>query len=182
MSAADHRSEAPATRFLTGSIGNIRRATTAEVALVEAAESAGLTWEVASAGTGDWHLGRPPHAPMSAAASDVGLHLRGTAQQVDPELLAWADLVLVMDRQNLADVERMAAAADVVTPVRLFRQFDPELHDTPEGPSERTRNHGPDEVPDPYGGAPEGFEEVVRICRRTAQNIVASWPAPEVTR
>jgi protein-tyrosine phosphatase len=52
----------------------------------------------------------------------------------------------------------------VDTPIRLFRDFDPEI--------------GGDEVPDPYGGGPAGFEEVVSICRRTARSIVVSWPAP----
>jgi protein-tyrosine phosphatase len=167
----------PATpvRLLTVCLGNICRSPTAEVALVEAAREAGLSVEVASAGTGDWHLGQPPNPPMAAAAAAVGLELRGTAQQVDPELLAWADLVLVMDRTNLADVTRMAGAAGVTTPVRLFRSFDPEPGgvDPSDTVSER---YAADEVPDPYGGGPDGFDEVVRICRRTARAIVAALP------
>jgi protein-tyrosine phosphatase len=166
------------SRVLTVCLGNICRSPTAEAALVEAAQEAGVTLEVASAGTGDWHLGQPPNASMAAAAAQAGLALRGTAQQVDPELLAWADLVLVMDRQNLTDVERIAAGAGVPTPIRLFRAFDPAL----DGPTidESTVGAGlsPDEVPDPYGGGPEGFEDVVTICRRTAQNIIEHWPAP----
>ena len=158
--------ERPA-RVLTVCLGNICRSPTAEAALAEAALERGLELEVASAGTGDWHLGQPPNPPMRAAAEDAGLHLRGTAQQVDPELLSWADLVLVMDRQNLADVEHMARDAGVATPIRLFRDFDPQ----PDA----------DEVPDPYGGDRSGFEEVVDICRRTARSIVTSWPAPLVS-
>jgi protein-tyrosine phosphatase len=108
---------------------------------------------------------------MQAAATAEGLTLRGTAQQVDVELLRWADLVLVMDRANLADVTRIAEAAGISTPIALFRRFDPE----PGGPVSSQR-YAPDEVPDPYGGDPEGFDEVVRICRRTARTIVAGWP------
>ena len=155
-------------RILTVCLGNICRSPTAEAAILEAALEVGLDVEVASAGTGDWHLGQAPNPPMQAAAAEAGLELRGTAQQVDPELLSWADLVLVMDRQNLADIEQMAQRSGVSTPVRLFRVFDPELD-------------ADDEVPDPYGGSPEGFEEVVRICRRTAHSIVTRWPAPLVT-
>jgi protein-tyrosine phosphatase len=154
-------------RVLTFCLGHICRSPTAEAALVEAAHEAGLALEVASAGTGDWHLGQPPNPPMRDAAAAAGLALRGTAQQVDPGLLAWADLVLVMDRTNLADVTRMARAAGVDTPIELFRRFDPEVGD---GRSDA-------EVPDPYGGEAEGFAEVVRICRRTARAIVAAWPA-----
>jgi len=161
----ERHDERPA-RVLTVCLGNICRSPTAEAALVEAAREAGLALEVASAGTGDWHLGQAPHPPMRAAAEDAGLHLRGTAQQVQLDLLLWADLVLVMDRQNLADVESIARDAGVATPVRLFRDFDPEPGDV--------------EVPDPYGGDPAGFQEVVDICRRTARNIVTRWPAPLV--
>ncbi len=156
-------------RVLTVCLGNICRSPTGEAALVEAAEAAGLALEVDSAGTGDWHLGHPPNPDMRTVASAEGLELRGTAQLVDPELLRWADLVLVMDRKNLADVTRIAADADVATPVRLFRSFDPERETE-------------DEVPDPYGGPREGFEEVLAICRRAARAIVSVWQGPEEPR
>jgi len=169
---SDRRDERPA-RVLTVCLGNICRSPTAEAALIEAATAAGIDLEVASAGTGDWHLGQPPNADMRSAASAAGLELRGTAQLVDADLLRWADLVLVMDRSNLADVERIASGAGVETPVVLFRRFDPES--AASGGSEA------DEVPDPYGGGREGFDEVVRICRRTARTIVAGWRAPAPT-
>ena len=158
-------------RVLTVCLGNICRSPTAEAALVEAAAEVGLALEVDSAGTGDWHLGHPPNPDMRAAATAAGLELRGTAQQVDARLLEWADLVLVMDRSNLADVRSIAGREGIDTPVVLFRTFDPEL---PERTADR---YAPDEVPDPYGGAAEGFEEVVRICRRTARALVTTWTA-----
>jgi len=161
-------------RVLTVCLGNICRSPTAEAALVAAAAESGIALEVASAGTGDWHLGQPPNPPMRAAAATVGLELRGTAQQVDAELLAWADLVLVMDRSNLADVTALARAARVDTPVVLFRAFDPEFVAERAGPVSDP-DEAPD-VPDPYGGDAEGFDEVVRICQRTARAIVAAWP------
>jgi protein-tyrosine phosphatase len=162
-------------RLLTVCLGNICRSPTAEAALVEAAAEFGIDVEVASAGTGDWHLGLPPNPPMQAAAAQQGLLLRGTAQQVDVPLLAWADLVLVMDRSNLADVTRIATDGGVDTPIALFRRFDPELP-VPSAPGSTPDGYAPDEVPDPYGGGAEGFDEVVRICRRTARAILAAWP------
>lgn len=159
-------------RVLTVCLGNICRSPTAEAALVEAASAAGLALEVDSAGTGDWHLGHPPNPDMRAAASADGLELRGTAQKVDARLLEWADLVLVMDRSNLADVRAIAERDGVDTPVVLFRTFDPERPERTDG------GYAPDEVPDPYGGAAEGFAEVVRICRRTARSLVSAWTTP----
>jgi protein-tyrosine phosphatase len=145
---------------LTVCLGNICRSPTAEAALREAAVAAGVDLEVRSAGTGDWHVGRPPDARMRAAAADVGLELTGTAAQVDADALREADLVLAMDRSNLAALERLALLADVTTPIRLFREFDPEAD-------------GHLEVPDPYYGGAEGFTEVVQIARRTAREVVA---------
>jgi protein-tyrosine phosphatase len=155
-------------RILTVCLGNICRSPTAEAALVEAAAELGVGLEVASAGTGDWHVGAPPDARMRSAAAAVGLELRGTAHQIDEHLLAWADLVVVMDRTNLRDVRAVVEQTGIDTPVTLFRAFDPATD-----PSERDRA----EVPDPYYGGPEGFVDVVETCRRTARAIVSDLDA-----
>jgi len=165
---------------LTVCLGNICRSPAAEAALREAASAVGLPLEVDSAGTGDWHLGEPPNPRMQEAAGDMGLELAGQAQQVTPELLAWADLVLVMDRTNLADVRALAKRSALTTPIELFRRFDPELdvlgpNDVVKGPD---RIYARDEVPDPYTGAREDFDDVVRLVRRTAREIVTQWPRP----
>jgi protein-tyrosine phosphatase len=149
---------------LTVCLGNICRSPTAEAALREAAAEAGADLEVRSAGTGDWHVGGPPDARMRAAAAEVGLDVTGVAAQVDADALRDADLVLAMDRSNLAALQRLALLADVTTPIRLFREFDPAAD-------------GQLEVPDPYYGGPEGFAEVVRIARRTAREVVAHLTA-----
>ncbi len=162
ITAPQHEERAP--RILTVCLGNICRSPTAEAALVEAANELGVTLEVASAGTGDWHVGAPPDARMRSAAAAVGLELRGIAQQIDGQLLAWADLVVVMDRTNLRDVLEVTQRVGVDTPVTLFRSFDPATH-----PTERDQA----EVPDPYYGGPEGFVEVVEMCRRTARALVS---------
>ncbi len=139
-------------------LGNICRSPTAEAALVEAATEAGLDLQVRSAGTGGWHVGAPPDPRMTDAAAQVGLHLDGEAAQVDASSLEQADIVFAMDRSNLRDLQRLAAAHDVSTPIQLFRDFDPQP--------------GDGEVPDPYYGGPDGFAEVVAICRRTALEVV----------
>lgn len=141
-------------------LGNICRSPTAEAALREAADQADLDVEVRSGGTGSWHVGAPPDDRMTHAAAEVGLALGGAAAQVEAADLDDADLVLAMDRSNLADLRRMADAAGVTTPIRLFREFDPEAD-------------GDLDVPDPYYGGPEGFADVVTMVRRTAREVVA---------
>jgi protein-tyrosine phosphatase len=140
-------------------LGNICRSPTAEAAVREAAAAAGVDLEVRSAGTGHWHVGKPPDARMRRAAAEVGLELTGAAAQIDADALREADLVLAMDRSNLAALQRLALLADVTTPIRLFREFDPDAD-------------GRLDVPDPYYGGAEGFAEVVRIARRAAREVV----------
>jgi protein-tyrosine phosphatase len=144
---------------LTVCLGNICRSPTAEAALREAAGQAGFALTVRSAGTGDWHIGSPPDQRMTSAAQQDGLRLSGVGDQVTADHLAEADLVLAMDRSNLADLRDLAARAGVEADIRLYREFDPEA--------------GEDlDVPDPYYGGPDGFAHVVRMVRRTAPEVV----------
>ena len=152
---------------LTVCLGNICRSPTAEAALREAADEAGLDIEVRSGGTGSWHLGNPPDRRMRQAAGAEDLQLTGTAEQVDAAALRAADLVLAMDRSNLRDLQRLAAAADVTIPIRLFREFDPRAGDDLD-------------VPDPYYGGPDSFVEVVDIARRTAREVVTKLASGEL--
>lgn len=146
-------------RILLVCLGNICRSPTAEAALREAAEEAGLELEVDSAGTGDWHIGSPPDHRMTAAAERVGLTLDGAARQVTPADFERFDLLLVMDRTNLADVCALAPDEASKAKVRLFRSFDPDADG--------------EEVPDPYYGGADGFTHVVEIARAGARGVVA---------
>jgi len=150
-------------------LGNICRSPTAEAALREAAIASGLDLDIRSAGTGDWHVGHPPDPRMCEAAVALGLALSGTANQVDARALRDADLVLAMDRSNLADLEQLARCSDVRTDIRLFRDFDPLAN-------------GDLDVPDPYYGAADGFSDVVIMVRRTSRRIVELIAAGDLPR
>lgn len=136
-------------------LGNICRSPMAHVVLESRLADAGLAdrVEVASAGTGGWHLGKPMDsraaASLSAAGYDPSRHL---AQQYDASWPTTYDLVLVMDGANLADVGGRQGR------VGMFRDFDPE---DPGG-----------EVPDPYYGGDDGFEEVLAMVERTSDAVV----------
>lgn len=146
-------------RILVVCLGNICRSPTAEAALKEAFREAGLAErvQVASAGTGDWHLGEPPDERMTRAAAELGLTLDSRSCLITREDFHEADLILVMDRQNLRDVLALAPDEAAKAKVRLYRDFDPEP--------------GDGEVPDPYYGGEEGFRLVVEMARRTARGV-----------
>lgn len=147
-------------------LGNICRSPVADVVLSARVAAAGLDAagvEVASCGTGGWHVGDPMDrrsaATLRAAGYDPERH---RAQQLDA---AWfeRDLLLAMDAANLRDLRADPGAALLDDParVRLFRDHDPE---------------GPGEVPDPYYGGADGFALVLAMVERTAAAIVADLP------
>lgn len=138
-------------------LGNICRSPTAHVVLETLLDKAGLRGavEVASSGTGTWHLGEAMDERAAATLSAAGYDPSGhRARKFDDAWLEDYDLVLAMDRKNLADIGGRAAR------VAMFRDFDPV--DT-----------GAD-VPDPYYGGLGGYEEVLRMVERTGTAIVAT--------
>jgi protein-tyrosine phosphatase len=144
-------------RVLMVCLGNICRSPTAEAAVREAAQAAGVDLHVDSAGTGAWHVGEPPDRRMTAAAAEDGLHLGGAARQVTVDDFDRFNLVIAMDRSNLRDLERLAPDDDARARLRLFRDYAGQT--------------GQD-VPDPYYGGPDGFREVVALVRRAATGLV----------
>ena len=138
-------------------LGNICRSPMAHVVLQSRLADAGLDGrvEVASSGTGGWHVGHPMDdraaATLTAAGYDATRH---RARQYDATWPEAYDAVLVMDEANLAD------AGGRTDRVRLFGDFDPT---DPGG-----------EVPDPYYGGPDGFEEVLAMVERTSDEIVTA--------
>jgi protein-tyrosine phosphatase len=118
------------TRILFVCLGNICRSPAAEGVTRALAAARGLGLSLDSAGTGDWHVGRPPHPPMIAAARARGYDLAALrARQITASDFGRFDFVLGMDRANLAGIERLRPPGNA-TPVRLFL--------------------GDAEVPDPY--------------------------------
>ena len=86
-------------------LGNICRSPLAEAAFRAEAARLGLALKVDSAGTGDWHVGRPPDPRALAVANKNGIdisHLR--ARQVTPEDFRRFDHIIALDAQNLADL------------------------------------------------------------------------------
>ena len=92
-------------------LGNICRSPTAEGVFRALAARAGLDIQSDSAGTGGWHAGEPPHPPAVAAALRRGYDLSDLrARQVTAQDFARFDLILAMDRQNLADLRALHRA------------------------------------------------------------------------
>src|SRR3954463_14679953 len=91
-------------------MGNICRSPTAEGVMRHLLAERGLDGEieVESAGTGGWHAGNPPDARATATAQARGITLEGAARQVTAEDFEHFDLLVAMDRENLADLRAIA--------------------------------------------------------------------------
>ncbi len=129
-------------RILFVCLGNICRSPTAEAV----ARAQLTTHSFDSAGTGSWHIGKPPYAPMQAAARARGIEMSDLrARQVTPTDFSAFDEIIVMDAENRADVEHLRPAGNE-TPVTVLTDYGPKGHD---------------HVPDPY--FTRGFDEALDI-------------------
>ena len=132
-------------RVLMVCLGNICRSPTAEAVLRTKLEAAGLAHHIAvdSAGTGDWHIGSPPDPRSQRHAAKRGYDLSALrGRQVTEADFQRFDLILAMDDDNLADLQRLAPDGGFRADLRLF---------------------APVEVPDPYAGGAAGFEQVLDL-------------------
>jgi len=89
-------------------LGNICRSPLAEAAFRAEAERTGLDAEIDSAGTAEWHVGRPPDRRAVAAARRQGVdisHLR--ARQAAPAHFHRFDHIVALDVSNLAALKAM---------------------------------------------------------------------------
>ena len=141
-------------------LGNICRSPMAETVLRAELAAAGLDGAVVvdSAGTGDWHVGDSmdpdARAALASRGHDGSAH---RARQIEPSWLSRRDLILAMDARNLADLRRMAGGKDADR-IRLFGQVG---------------DIGGQDIPDPWGGGPDEFDDVLDLLGAAAPVIVA---------
>ena len=148
-------------RILFVCLGNICRSPTAEGVLrsLAAREAPELPLEVDSAGTAGYHAGEPPDPRTQKAAARRGYDLTPLrARVVEPADFERFDLILGMDEENLRELRRRAPA-QFHERVRLLLEFAPES--------------GSRDVPDPYYGGPNGFEEVLDLVEAATRGLLA---------
>jgi protein-tyrosine phosphatase len=147
------------TRVLFVCLGNICRSPAAEAAFQQLVAEAGLADAFAadSAGTGAWHVGEKADLRMRQAGRRRGMELSSVARQVTDDDFERFDHILAMDQANLRALVRLAPPRHQGK-IRLFRDLDPD-------------GAGQD-VPDPYYGDPQDFDEVLDIVTRTARALL----------
>lgn len=139
--------------------GNICRSPTAEGVFKRCVEQAGMEGRIVSdsAGTHDYHVGDPPDPRTQAAARRRGYELGALrARRVRREDFERFDYVLAMDETNLRALERLCPP-EHAHKVKLLLEF---------------ADGSPREVPDPYYGGPEGFEQVLDLVEQAARGLL----------
>jgi protein-tyrosine phosphatase len=149
-----------ARRVLFVCMGNICRSPTAEGVFRKllAERAPELDVQVDSAGTHAYHIGHPPDVRAQRAAALRGVDLSSQrARRVTERDFEHFELVLAMDELN------RAALLEICPPeyrgrVRLLLEFAPQS--------------GRLEVPDPYYGASNGFEQVLDLVEEAAAGVL----------
>lgn len=160
--------ETEPTKLLFVCLGNICRSPTGEGVMRHIVREEGLEdrFEIDSAGTGSWHIGDAPDPRSRDAAAARGIVIGGRARQVTSADLEHYDFILAADRYNQRDLLAIAPTDEIEEKIFLLRQFDP--MSTPDDL----------EVPDPYYGGPDGFNEVIDLveaaCRGLLDHVLTS--------
>lgn len=146
-------------RLLFVCLGNICRSPLAEGICRHLAVERGLEkqLEIDSCGTGSWHIGEKPHVETIRVADRHKVKLDGIrARQIIRGDLEEFDLVVAMDRQNLSDIEDLNGGPGnhIVT----MRDYD--------------SNRDSIDVPDPYFGGRDGFQDVFDILFRSIEQLL----------
>lgn len=135
-------------RVLFVCLGNICRSPMAEAVLRHKIEERGLQHQIQvdSAGTGDWHIGKPPHEGTRKLLDSYQISYADmAARQFGSADFDQFDYIVCMDDSNVANVRKITggAEADIMRFMDLL-------------PNESLR-----EVPDPYFTG--NFEEVYKL-------------------
>ncbi|MEM7260756.1 MAG: low molecular weight protein-tyrosine-phosphatase [Planctomycetota bacterium] len=138
-------------------LGNICRSPLAEGVFVHRMTEAGMAdrFRVDSAGTGNWHAGERADARMRETASRHGVPLHSRARQVVADDFSMFDHIIAMDDSNVSELLERGCPQDRL---RLLLEVDPDA-------SVR-------EVPDPYYGGADGFEEVFQLVDRACARLL----------
>jgi protein-tyrosine phosphatase len=148
-------------RVLFVCLGNICRSPMAEAVFRHKVREAGLAdrIEADSAGTGSWHIGKPPHQGTIDVLTRRRIDYSGIiARQVSKNDLDKFDYIVAMDENNVKNLRSLGGDSDNGKIARL-------LDFVPEQPIR--------DVPDPYytGNFDEVYELVDQGCEKLLDHI-----------
>lgn len=140
-------------------LGNICRSPAAVAILNRIAKEKGISnLIVDSCGMSDRQIGKSPDARMSAAAEKRGYHLEGRSKPFEVSYFDEFDLILASDHDIQYWLRFFARSDEDRAKISLICDF--------------SANHKGEDVPDPYYGGREHFEEVIDLLEDACKGII----------
>ena len=131
----------------------------AEGILRDMIQKEGLHWTTDSAGTGDYHVGEAPDKRAQRATKDRGIDISDLrARQFRASDFEEFDVLLAMDESNLKNMISLAPNANLASKAQLILDHAPEV--------------GTREVPDPWFGEEQGFDEVYDMLDQACSKVI----------
>lgn len=144
-------------------LGNICRSPAAEAVMNKLLREKGMDGKVIcdSAGTSGAHKGALADPRMRKKASQREVEIESVSRQVELSDFESFDLIVAMDRQNLADLRSLSNENPLSrAKIILMTRYSP-------------RYHGQD-IPDPYYGGEKGFDVVLDMLEKSTQGLFAN--------
>jgi protein-tyrosine phosphatase len=142
-------------------LGNICRSPLAEGILSEKVKSK-TGWEIASAGISGYHVGDRPDARAVQTGKKYGIDITGqSARQFHPSDFETYDLIYAVDRSVYDKLVSIASNQSNRNKVKLL------LNELMPGSDA--------DIPDPYYGGDEGFENVFQLIDQATDKIVEKY-------
>ena len=142
-------------------MGNICRSPTAEGVFRHVVKQKGLCEKIKidSAGTHAYHIGEPPDSRSQSTALSRGVDLSTQrARKAISEDFERFDYIIAMDRSNYEGLKQLGQGADL-SKLHLFMDFTQDWDNT--------------EVPDPYYGGANGFEQVFDMVESASEGLLS---------
>ena len=141
-------------------LGNICRSPMAEGIL--RSKITGLNIEVDSAGTAAYHVGENPDSRAVLTARKHNVNIAPlVGRQFNVSDFDNFDVIYAMDQSNYKNILALARNQEDKTKVKLIvNEISP---------------HSDGEVPDPYYGGPDGFENVYNLLDKATDKIIENF-------
>ena len=152
------------TKILFVCLGNICRSPAAEGIFKKKIKDRDLEhlFVVDSAGTGGWHVGNLADPRMRQTALSRGIELTSRSRQIEENDLDEFDHILVMDKENFKAVKSLVKDQfnPINSKIKLILSF--------------SKDSQLDEVPDPYYGGQNGFDNVLDLLDVAIDGLIDS--------
>ena len=146
-------------KILMVCLGNICRSPIAEGILRLKVQERNLNIETDSAGTASYHIGESPDKRMVLAAKKNGVDISDLrAREFVKEDFQNFDVIYAMDKANYINILKLANSDDDRDKVKMIlNEINP---------------NSEEEVPDPYYGGEQGFQNVIEMLDEAIEIIM----------